>query len=256
MRRRALLTWQPTLDEVARGVKAEVAARLVAGAAGGDAEGGGDAALVFSSHPATLEAVAARLGEGRSRTLVGDLAPAARQRAVDDFQAGRCGVLLVGYQAGAEGINCQRANVVVLLNPTEDPSLMSQAACRAWRIGQTREVAVYRLAAEGTLEVDVLRRAVRKERMSRHVLAEEEEEREEEGGAATGGRDVHDGGRPVATCPDARVRALASADGRVVEWEAYGGAEEEEEEEEEAEREEGASSDSAAPHPLGVEATG
>ena len=61
-------------------------------------------------------------------------------------------VFLLSTRAGGEGNNLQAANRVVIVDPDWCPSKDAQAVDRAFRIGQTRDVHVYRLIAANTIE--------------------------------------------------------------------------------------------------------
>ncbi len=55
---------------------------------------------------------------------------------------------------------------MVILDPSWNPAQDLQAQDRAFRIGQTRDVEVYRLLATGTLEEHVYRRQIYKQQQS------------------------------------------------------------------------------------------
>ena len=61
---------------------------------------------------------------------------------------------------GGLGINLTGADRVVVYDPDWNPSTDSQARERAWRIGQTRHVTVYRLLTSGTIEEKIYHRYV------------------------------------------------------------------------------------------------
>eukprot|EP00977_Amphora_coffeiformis_P026178 scaffold24543_cov195-Amphora_coffeaeformis.AAC.1 len=54
--------------------------------------------------------------------------------------------------AGAIGINLTGANRVFILEPCFDPLLEQQAIGRVWRLGQTREVKIYRMIIQDSVE--------------------------------------------------------------------------------------------------------
>lgn len=58
--------------------------------------------------------------------------------------------------AGGTGLNIQSASVVVLCEPQLKPSIERQAISRAYRMGQARNVLVYRLLAAGTVDEKVM----------------------------------------------------------------------------------------------------
>ncbi|KAJ1456006.1 P-loop containing nucleoside triphosphate hydrolase protein [Pelagophyceae sp. CCMP2097] len=77
-----------------------------------------------------------------------------RQEIVNEFNDERAGVFvaLISTKAGGVGLNLQSANNVIVFDVNWNPSLDLQAQDRAYRLGQSRRVRVYRLVAQGTLE--------------------------------------------------------------------------------------------------------
>lgn len=61
-------------------------------------------------------------------------------------------VTLVQYQAGAKGLNLQKANKIIYFSPTERCEDYMQSMKRVHRIGQNRPCFYYRLIAEGTID--------------------------------------------------------------------------------------------------------
>ena len=112
-----------------------------------------DAILVFSNRVETLKAVQA-VRDGL--LFNGDLTPDRRSKMIDDF-GDQGGVMYITTKAGGVGITLHRANHVIVLDPAWNPVDDAQAVSRAWRMGQEKEVKVYRLIAEGTLEERIYR---------------------------------------------------------------------------------------------------
>ncbi|EKF28002.1 DNA excision repair protein, putative,SNF2 family helicase-like protein, putative, partial [Trypanosoma cruzi marinkellei] len=77
---------------------------------------------------------------------------------------------LLTTRVGGVGVNLVGANRVVLFDPDWNPVTDEQARERAWRIGQTRDVGVYRLIASGTVEEAILRRQLAKTYVTEKVL--------------------------------------------------------------------------------------
>ncbi len=69
-------------------------------------------------------------------------------------------LLLVSYGAGAAGMNLQQSNHIIELEPSWNNAVLQQGEARAWRIGQTKAVYVYRFYAPRTIEerVEAIRR--------------------------------------------------------------------------------------------------
>lgn len=84
-----------------------------------------------------------------------------RQRLVEQFnstQSSDCFLFLLTTRVGGLGVNLTGADRVLIYDPDWNPSTDAQARERAWRIGQERKVAVYRLLTSGTLEEKVYQR--------------------------------------------------------------------------------------------------
>jgi len=113
--------------------------------------------IVFSFFRNTLQKVCALLGDRCSQIISGDISPAVRQQIVDEFNAAEPGAVLVSQvQAGGTGLNIQAASVVVFCEPQLTPAIENQAIARAYRMGQTRDVLVYRLLADETIDERML----------------------------------------------------------------------------------------------------
>jgi superfamily II DNA or RNA helicase len=119
----------------------------------------GHRVLVFSQFTSLLALLREDLGllEIDHCYLDGGMSPAARQAAVDQFQASAAiPVFLLSLKAGGTGLNLTGADTVVHFDPWWNPAAEMQATDRAHRIGQTRTVTSYKLIAAGTVEEKVL----------------------------------------------------------------------------------------------------
>lgn len=90
-----------------------------------------------------------------------------RQRTVNDFNAdpGQF-VFLISTKAGGVGLNITSANKVVIFDPNWNPSYDLQAQDRAYRIGQIRDVEVFRLVSAGSVEEIVYARQIYKQQQA------------------------------------------------------------------------------------------
>ena len=75
-----------------------------------------------------------------------------RQQQISTFQTGTIDVFLISLKAGGTGLNLTAADYVIHMDPWWNPAVEDQASDRAYRMGQTRPVTVYRLVTEDTLE--------------------------------------------------------------------------------------------------------
>ncbi|EUC42795.1 hypothetical protein COCMIDRAFT_102617 [Bipolaris oryzae ATCC 44560] len=90
-----------------------------------------------------------------------------RSQAVADFNADpNQFVFLISTKAGGVGLNITSANKVVVMDPHWNPAYDLQAQDRAYRIGQTRNVEVFRLVSSGTIEEVVYARQIYKQQQA------------------------------------------------------------------------------------------
>ncbi len=120
--------------------------------------------IVFSFFLDTIRAVVDLLGERCLRPIHGAVPPARRQEILDEFDRAPAGTVLVSQiQSGGTGLNIQSASVIILCEPQLKPSMESQAISRAYRMGQTRNVLVYRLLCEKTVDEKIIGMLERKQ---------------------------------------------------------------------------------------------
>lgn len=109
--------------------------------------------LVFSFFLDTLEKIRTVFGTQCVGVINGAVPVEERQNIVDAFEAAPAGsVLAAQIQSGGTGLNIQSASVVILCEPQYKPSTENQAIGRAHRMGQTRDVLVYRLLCPDTVD--------------------------------------------------------------------------------------------------------
>jgi len=113
--------------------------------------------IVFSFFLDTIATVCGLLGERCSEPINGSVSPQRRQEIVDRFNEAPGGsVLAAQIQSGGTGLNIQAASVVILCEPQFKPSIENQAISRAYRMGQTRNVLVYRLLCDDTVDERIM----------------------------------------------------------------------------------------------------
>ncbi|SCV05362.1 LANO_0H05820g1_1 [Lachancea nothofagi CBS 11611] len=79
-------------------------------------------------------------------------------------------IFLLSTRAGGLGINLTAADTVIFYDSDWNPTIDSQAMDRAHRLGQTRQVTVYRLLIRGTIEERMRDRAKQKEHVQQVVM--------------------------------------------------------------------------------------
>ncbi|BBF23315.1 DEAD/DEAH box helicase [Sutterella megalosphaeroides] len=99
--------------------------------------------------------------------LHGGVSRAGRQAMVDRFQTDRSArVIIVSLKAGGTGLNLTAASAVIHYDLWWNPAVEQQATDRAYRIGQRRDVLVYRFVTAGTFEEKINRMLVEKRELA------------------------------------------------------------------------------------------
>ncbi|GMH02332.1 hypothetical protein Nepgr_004171 [Nepenthes gracilis] len=86
-------------------------------------------------------------------------------------------IFILTTHVGGLGTNLTGANRVIIFDPDWNPSTDIQARERAWRIGQTRDVTVYRLITRGTIEEKVYHRQIYKNYLTNKILKNPQQRR-------------------------------------------------------------------------------
>jgi hypothetical protein len=116
----------------------------------------GHKALVFSQFTSFLALVRARLDAEKVIYEYLDGQVDDRAARVTRFQTDPdCPLFLISLKAGGVGLNLTAADYVFILDPWWNPAVEAQAVDRTHRIGQERQVFVYRLLCRDTVEEKV-----------------------------------------------------------------------------------------------------
>ena len=116
----------------------------------------GHRVLVFSQFTGYLKSISVRLAEEGIGHLYLDGSTRNRAEVIEAFTSGQEPVFLISLKAGGFGLNLTEADHVFIMDPWWNPAAEQQAVDRIHRIGQDKEVHVYRLVAEGTIEEKVM----------------------------------------------------------------------------------------------------
>jgi SNF2 family DNA or RNA helicase len=135
-----------------------------------DVVGGGHRALVFSQFTRFLRMARARLESAGVECCYLDGTTTNRGAVISSFKEGTAPVFLISLKAGGFGLNLTEADYCFLLDPWWNPATEAQAVDRTHRIGQTRNVMVYRLIASGTIEEKVMALKARKAELFSSVI--------------------------------------------------------------------------------------
>jgi E1A-binding protein p400 len=96
-----------------------------------------------------------------------------RQRLMEKFNHKKeIFVFILSTRSGGIGVNLTGADTVVFYDTDWNPAMDQQAQDRCHRIGQTREVHIYRLVTEKTVEENILKKSNQKRHMNKLVIGD------------------------------------------------------------------------------------
>ncbi|KAI0128911.1 hypothetical protein BJ170DRAFT_352241 [Xylariales sp. AK1849] len=132
----------------------------------------GDRVLIFSQSIATLDYLEKILRRHQRHIvrLDGRTKMNLRQGMVKDFNKGRFDIFLISTTAGGLGLNITGANRVIIFDFKFNPQHEQQAVGRAYRLGQTKPVFVYRFICAGTFEEKLQNKGVFKMQLASRVV--------------------------------------------------------------------------------------
>lgn len=94
-----------------------------------------------------------------------------RAAAIDAFKKNPdVSIMVINGRVGSEGLNLTVANKTILLEPCWTPTITEQAVCRSHRVGQTRDVYVYRPVMRVKVEENMLRICERKGQLIHEIM--------------------------------------------------------------------------------------
>ncbi|KAJ1964902.1 DNA repair protein rhp26 [Dipsacomyces acuminosporus] len=141
----------------------------------------GHKVLIFSQTRQMLDIIERMFVQMRNvayRRMDGSTPVQRRTSLVDEFNRDPgIFVFLLTTKVGGLGVNLTGADRVILYSPDWNPSSDMQARERAWRLGQTRDVAIYRLMTAGTIEEKIYNRQIYKQFLSNKILSDPKQKR-------------------------------------------------------------------------------
>jgi len=99
-----------------------------------------------------------------------------RDAVIERFKQGEANVFLISLKAGGVGLNLTEADTVIHYDPWWNPAAESQATDRAHRIGQSKEVFVYKLMVENSVEEKIVAMQKKKQALAQGVYQKRKEE--------------------------------------------------------------------------------
>lgn len=132
------------------------------------AKSSGKKVLLFSSFTSVLELLEDELLKENVSylKLTGETKKEKRREYVEQFQSDDTSVFLISLKAGGTGLNLTSAEIVIHYDPWWNMSAQNQATDRAYRIGQTKNIQVYKLIMKDSIEEKIVKLQERKMNLS------------------------------------------------------------------------------------------
>ncbi len=119
----------------------------------------GHRVLLFSQFTAMLEIIGRNLKNSGIPYFYLDGSTNARDRIdmVNRFNSGEKSIFLISLKAGGTGLNLTGADMVIHYDPWWNPAVEDQATDRAYRMGQTKAVQVFKMITKDTIEEKIFK---------------------------------------------------------------------------------------------------
>ena len=128
--------------------------------------------LIFSQFTSMLDLIEVKLKDLSIPYVIITGQTKDRMTPVQQFQNNEAPVFLISLKAGGSGLNLTAADTVIHYDPWWNPAVENQATDRAHRIGQTKNVFVYKWIAKGTVEEKILQLQSKKKQLSDSLFSE------------------------------------------------------------------------------------
>ena len=102
--------------------------------------------------------------------LTGQTPKEQRMQMTEEFNQNDVPVFLISLKAGGTGLNLTAANIVIHFDPWWNLAAQNQATDRAHRIGQDKQVMVFKLIVKDTIEENIVRMQEEKQKLASQVL--------------------------------------------------------------------------------------
>ncbi len=135
----------------------------------------GNRILIFSQFVKALSKIEDKLNENNIKYLYidGQTKSEDRVNIANEFNNDESiKVCVISLKAGGTGLNLTGANIVIHLDPWWNYSKEAQASDRVYRIGQTKDVKVYKLISKGTVEENVIYLQNKKKELAQEILSD------------------------------------------------------------------------------------
>lgn len=124
--------------------------------------------LLFSGFTSILDLLAKELKRKQISyyMLTGKTNKEERNKLVKQFQEDNTSVFLISLKAGGTGLNLTAAEAVIHFDPWWNQSAQNQATDRAYRIGQNKNVQVFKLIMKDSIEEKIMKLQLQKKELA------------------------------------------------------------------------------------------
>ena len=135
---------------------------------------GGHKILLFSQFTSMLDIIGERLKKESIAyySLTGSTPKEERLQMVHSFAKDEIQVFLISLKAGGTGLNLTAADIVIHYDPWWNVAAQNQATDRAHRIGQEKQVSVFKLITKNTIEENILKLQESKKNLAEQIITE------------------------------------------------------------------------------------
>ncbi len=134
---------------------------------------GGHKMLLFSQFTSMLDLLIEELNKENINyyLITGSTSKQDRVDLCDKFNNDDTPVFLISLKAGGTGLNLTGADIVIHYDPWWNEAVISQASDRSHRIGQKKNVTVYKLICKNTIEEKILKLQEAKKNLADEILS-------------------------------------------------------------------------------------
>ena len=135
---------------------------------------GGHKILLFSQFTSMLNIIGERLKKEKISyyMLNGATPKEERLHMVNSYKNDDIPLFLISLKAGGTGLNLTAADMVIHFDPWWNVAAQNQATDRAYRIGQDKQVTVFKLITKGTIEDNILKLQESKKDLAEQIITE------------------------------------------------------------------------------------
>lgn len=128
--------------------------------------------LLFSQYTSMLELIKKQLiKDGIDYSYLDGSVPGRKRKdIIHRFNHEDIPIFLISLKAGGTGLNLTSADLVIHFDPWWNPAVEDQATDRAYRIGQEKNVQVFKMITKGTIEEKIFQIQERKKKLANMVV--------------------------------------------------------------------------------------